>query len=136
MTTVTPVKRTVTELTVDECLRLLEHQYVGRIATVRDGLPLVQPVNYVLHEGCVVIRLDYGRLLDEIHGSQVAFEVDDIDPLYHSGWSVVVQGRAEEVWHPAELEVLRELPLRPWAPGDRDHYVRILPRSITGRRIG
>ena len=132
----TPAPRTLTELSVDECLRLLEQRYVGRLACVRDGVPLLQPVNYVLHEGSIIVRLDYGALLDEIHGAPAAFEVDDIDPAYHSGWSVVLQGRAEEVWQPHELEVLRQLPLRPWAPGDRDHYVRIQPRSISGRRIG
>ena len=131
----TPTVRTLDELSVDECLRLLDTQAVGRLAYVRDGAPLVQPVTYRVHEGVVVLRVDYGRLLDELHLSPAAFEVDDIDTEHHAGWSVVVQGRAEEVWHPEELARLRALPLRPWAPGDRDHYVRLLPRAITGRRI-
>jgi hypothetical protein len=36
---------------------------------------------------------------------------------------------------PAELTRLRRLPLRPWAPGAKTHYVRILPAVLTGRRI-
>ena len=33
------------------------------------------------------------------------------------------------------LARLRALPLRVRAPGARDHYVRILPAVLTGRRI-
>jgi len=36
---------------------------------------------------------------------------------------------------PDELESLRHVPLRPWAPGVRDHYVRIRPELLTGRRL-
>jgi hypothetical protein len=46
-----------------------------------------------------------------------------------------VRGEITEVTDPAELARLRGLPLRPWAPGARDHYVRILPAVLTGRRI-
>ena len=35
----------------------------------------------------------------------------------------------------AELTRLRALPLRVQVPGARDHYVRILPAVLTGRRI-
>jgi hypothetical protein len=33
------------------------------------------------------------------------------------------------------LAIAHDMRLQPWAPGDRDHYVRILPTAITGRRI-
>jgi hypothetical protein len=33
------------------------------------------------------------------------------------------------------LERLRALPLYPWAPGAKAHYVRLRPASVTGRRI-
>ncbi|MEX0658515.1 MAG: pyridoxamine 5'-phosphate oxidase family protein [Egibacteraceae bacterium] len=130
-----PMTLRLETLSVDECLRLLGSRYLGRVAFVVDGEPHVRPVNYRLHEGIIVFRTDYGGLLDLIHLANVAFEVDDADHEYHTGWSVVVRGKAEEVWQPDELRVLRELPLRPWAPGPRDHYVRISPLEITGRRI-
>lgn len=128
-------RRRLESLSVDDCLRLLASRYIGRIAFVANGRPHVLPVNYRLHEGAVVFRTDYGTLLDAVHLAAVAFEVDAIDADYHTGWSVVVHGKAEEVWRPEELESFRLLPLRPWALGTRGHYVRIFPGEITGRRI-
>ncbi len=127
--------RELVDLPVEECLRLLGQQYLGRLAFLRDGVPELLPVNYLFHEGSVVFRTDRGGLLDQVHGATVAFEVDEVDAGWQSGWSVVVHGKAQEVWDPDELERARELPLRPWAAGDRVHYVRVLPRAITGRRI-
>jgi uncharacterized protein len=92
-------------------------------------------MNYLLFEGSVTLRMDYGSLLDAVVGTPVAFEVDDVDVDYHTGWSVVVQGKAEEIWEPTELDRMRDLPLRPWAPGSRAHYIRIVSTSMSGRRI-
>ncbi len=130
-----PMTRRLESVPVDECLRLLESRCVGRVAFIDNGVPQVLPVNYRFHEGMVVFRTAYGALLDAVHLADTAFEVDAIDADYRTGWSVVVHGKAEEVWRPEELARLRDLPLRPWAPGHRDHYVRIMPKAITGRRI-
>ena len=46
-----------------------------------------------------------------------------------------MHGVAEEISRSDEPNILRKLGLQRWAPGERDHYVRILPTSITGRRI-
>jgi len=40
------------------------------------------------------------------------------------------------VTDPAELAELRELPLRAWAPGRRDHFIRIRIEDVAGRRAG
>ena len=51
-------------------------------------------------------------------------------------WSVLVRGVAREVSDPAELRAARALSLEPWAiDGAADHYVRVEPTLITGRRI-
>jgi nitroimidazol reductase NimA-like FMN-containing flavoprotein (pyridoxamine 5'-phosphate oxidase superfamily) len=84
----------------------------------------------------VVLRTDEGTKLDAaIKGSRVAFKVDGTDHATHTGWSVVVRGEAVEVTDPAGLARLRKLPLHPWAPGAKAHYVRILPAVLTGRWI-
>ena len=125
-------------LSVDECLRLLSTHMprIGRIAFVADGKPVVLPVNFAFSEGSVVFRTSTGaKLAAASQGEQVAFEVDEIDSTWEEGWSVLVQGRAEEVVDPDELERLESLPLRPWGPGEKHALVRIMPSSISGRRI-
>lgn len=120
-----------------QCLELLGQVVVGRIVLTVGALPAIMPVNFVLHEGAVVIRTDTGtKLAAAARNAIVAFEVDQLDATGQLGWSVSLVGRATEVTAPDELAELRPLPLRPWAPGERDHYIRIRPELISGRRIG
>lgn len=124
------------ELTKCECFGLLAREQLGRVTFVDDRGPMVLPVNFVLDRQMVVFRTDDGAKLDVARcGGRVAFEVDGTDAATHTGWSVVVRGEAAEVTDPAELARLRGLPLDPWAPGTKSHYVRILPAALTGRRI-
>ena len=124
------------ELSKSECFELLAREHLGRVAAVDDRGPIVFPVNFVLDRHMVVFRTDAGTKLDiACLGSRVAFEVDGTDTAAHTGWSVVVRGEAVEVTDPAEVARLRKLPLDPWAPGAKAHYVRILPAVLTGRRI-
>ena len=124
------------ELTKSQCFELLAREHVGRVAVVDDRGPVVVPVNFVLDRHMVVFRTDEGTKLDAAsRGSRVAFEIDEIDAVAHTGWSVLVRGEAVEVTDPAELARLRKLRLTPWAPGAKTRYVRILPTALTGRRI-
>jgi uncharacterized protein len=124
------------ELTKSECFALLARERLGRVAVVDDRGPVVFPVNFVLDRHMVVFRAGEGTKLDAAcRGSRVAFEIDGADAAAHTGWSVLVRGEAIEVTGPAELARLRKLPLDPWAPGPKTHYVRILPAVLTGRRI-
>lgn len=120
----------------DECLRLLATRNLGRVAVVVAGRPLVLPVNYVVDGGAVVFRTDAGTKLDvAVRGEFVAFEIDDADADYHTGWSVLLTGVAEEIIDLEELRRTRALPLRPWAPGAKAHFLRITPVTVSGRRI-
>lgn len=124
------------ELTKGECFELLAGQRLGRLAFVDERGPIVLPVNFVLDSRMVIIRTDEGTKLDiASHGDRVAFEVDEIDAATGSAWSVLIRGEAIEVTDGLELARLSTLPLRPLAPGPKSHYVRILPASVTGRRI-
>ena len=123
------------ELTKSECFALLARERLGRVAVVDDRGTVVFPVNFVLDRHMVVFRTDEGAKLDAAcRGSRVAFEIDGTDAAAHIGWSVLIRGEAIEVTDPAELARLRKLPLDPWAPGAKTHYVRILPAALTGRR--
>ena len=116
----------------DECVKLLATMPIGRLAIASPGAsPLVVPVNYVLDGEIVVFRSDPGEKVLLLRGSQVSFQVDQIDASRHTGWSVLVQGVAYEAT-PREIEHLH---LEPWAPGEKSHWVRIVPAAITGRRI-
>lgn len=122
----------IVELSGDECLWLLRSQSVGRFAVALPGSsPLVVPVNFVLDGDVVVFRSAPGTKLTALAGIPVSFEVDQIDEADHTGWSVLVRGTAYEAtrWETDHLE------LPTWAPGDKGHWVRIVPDSMTGRRI-
>ena len=124
------------ELTRGECFSLLARQHLGRVVLVDDRGPLALPVNFVLNQYTVLFRTDEGTKLDVAsRGARVAFEVDGVDEATRTGWSVLVRGEATEVTDPAELARVRGLRLHPWAPGAKGHYLRILPTSLTGRRI-
>lgn len=116
---------------------LLAAGSIGRVGVSQAALPVVLPVNYAILDGDIVIRTGAGTKLDAaLAGAVVAFEIDAVDPIYHEGWSVMVQGRAREVVDPDELKRARALPLEPWAAGVRDRFVRISSERITGRKIG
>ena len=119
----------------DECFRLLGVNGVGRVAVVDGGRPVIFPVNYAVDGEQVLFRTAPGTKLDAAtRGQQVAFEIDSADPMYHTGWSVIVQGRCEEIADPDRLAQVEQLPLRPWAAGAKDHVVAIRAESVTGRR--
>jgi uncharacterized protein len=124
------------ELTRAECFALLAGERLGRVAVVDDRGPVVFPVNFVLDRHTVVFRTEPGTKLAAagLRG-RVCFEADGTDAAARAGWSVIVRGEITEITDRAELARLRELPLRAWAAGTRDRYVRILPAVLTGRRI-
>jgi nitroimidazol reductase NimA-like FMN-containing flavoprotein (pyridoxamine 5'-phosphate oxidase superfamily) len=124
-------------LSLPECQRLLETAAVGRVAFVVDGSPEVMPVNYVADpDGSIVFRTEKGTKLSAVLANpSVAFEVDETDPEWQKGWSVLVKGRAQEIGGAAELRRARELAVRPWVRGETPHWVRIVPQEVTGRRI-
>jgi uncharacterized protein len=125
---------TLEELDEEECLRLLASQSVGRLAVAEPGrAPHVVPVNYVLLRGSVVFRSGRGTKLRLLITEPVSFEVDSIDPIHHTGWSVLVQGLAYQA-SDREIEV-EDVDVEPFAPGQKDDWVRLMPQSITGRRL-
>jgi nitroimidazol reductase NimA-like FMN-containing flavoprotein (pyridoxamine 5'-phosphate oxidase superfamily) len=119
----------------DEALRLLASAPVGRVVFTLRALPAVLPVNFVLDDDAVVIRTSPGsKLTAAVRNAIVAFQVDEIDPETHAGWSVLVTGRAREIRDPAEVARLRPK-LQPWASGEREHLIRIPAELVSGRRL-
>jgi nitroimidazol reductase NimA-like FMN-containing flavoprotein (pyridoxamine 5'-phosphate oxidase superfamily) len=119
----------------DECLQLLGRVPVGRVAVSAGALPAVFPVNFALYGRRIVFRTGRGTKLDAaVRNTVVAFEVDEFDTLYHGGWSVLAVGRASDITENLEL-IGGDGRIRPWATGERDHYVCIDIELLSGRRI-
>ncbi len=134
--------RVIEELNENECLELIAPGGIGRVAYVGRFGPTVLPVNYELHGGAIVFRTaEHGPLDEDLRTGiphadyQVAFEIDEIDLGARGGWSVLVQGPAHHVTE-EELDPADGTRVEPWAPGDREMVVRIVPSRITGRRVG
>jgi len=130
------VDESTSVLTEDECLVLLGSHEVGRIAFDAEGLEIL-PVNYGIEGRIIVFRSNAGTKLAAVRASAVAFEVDGWDPESGIGWSVVAKGRAEEITtNPGRAaDHLRWVPVHPAAPGERWHWIAIMPTEITGRRF-
>jgi nitroimidazol reductase NimA-like FMN-containing flavoprotein (pyridoxamine 5'-phosphate oxidase superfamily) len=120
-----------------ECFRLLASQTVGRLGFVVGDQPLVLPINFAVVRDVVVFRTGRGSKLGSALGTKVCFEVDEADAVAGGGWSVVVQGVAEEITHGDHWfdEALRRGAATTWISGGQDHYVRIIPHVISGRRL-
>jgi nitroimidazol reductase NimA-like FMN-containing flavoprotein (pyridoxamine 5'-phosphate oxidase superfamily) len=124
-------------LPFDACLRLLASVPVGRIGFYADGEVVMLPVNHMIDGQDVVFRAARGSKLSAAENQAlVAFEADDYDPETRSGWSVLVNGRAEPVYDDQEIRRLSRAGLRPWpAAADRPHWIRIRPAAVSGRRV-
>lgn len=125
------------ELTLDECRRLLADHEVGRLAMIVDDWPMVVPVNYrfVDVDGLtwVALRTRPGNIIDRA-ASNVAFEIDAIDPGTHEGWSVVVRGTLHHVDAAAAGFAERFDPV-PWLLEERDAWLVVQAFFVTGRRL-
>ncbi|WP_026928155.1 pyridoxamine 5'-phosphate oxidase family protein [Granulicoccus phenolivorans] len=114
---------------------LLATQSVGRLATSLEREPDIFPVNFVVDGETLVFRTGTGtKLFELVANSHVAFETDSWVPG-KDGWSVVVKGTAEVLEHIADIEAAEKLPLTPWIPTIKTHFVRITPSEVSVRRF-
>jgi nitroimidazol reductase NimA-like FMN-containing flavoprotein (pyridoxamine 5'-phosphate oxidase superfamily) len=126
----------LTVLTQKECWALVKQASLGRFGFVMDGWPLVMPVNYLVDGVDVVIRSDPGRKLTAARQQvQATLQVDAVDRVHRSGWSVLVFGIATAVDDPDEIARLDGRGLRSWAASERASWIRLLPVEVTGRRL-
>ena len=115
-------------------LRLLATATFGRIGVTDNALPTILPVNFVFDGDRILVRTCSAPTSTRAAGAGGRVEVDDFDPLYHSGWSVVVTGLAQELTDPDELARVRRAHLPHWSPAD-GHVIAIDPAIVSGRRI-
>jgi nitroimidazol reductase NimA-like FMN-containing flavoprotein (pyridoxamine 5'-phosphate oxidase superfamily) len=126
----------IVDLSLDDCLELLEAHHVGRIAVLKDDAPIILPVNYVLVRPSgltwVAFRTRLGGIIESSE-LQVAFEVDEIDDATRTAWSVLVRGTLHHV-DPDAADYRHRFKVEPWVEG-RDTWMIIQPFFIEGRRL-
>jgi len=123
-------------LPFDRCLELLATVPVGRVSFLADGEIVVLPVNHVVDGQDPIFCTARGSKLSAAEGQNlVAFEADGYDERTKSGWSVLVNGRAQAVYEDAEIQRLSRLGLHPWVTAaERPFWIRIRPTAINGRQ--
>ena len=129
--------REAAELTAAESWRLLAGASLGRIVFTWHAMPAIRPVNHLVDNQTVIIRSHLGAAVTGRAGGDgtvVCYEADDIDPVRHTGWSVIVTGMARLVRDPAAVSRYQQL-LQPWAAGQMDNVIAIEPQLVTGLRL-
>src|SRR4051794_22660399 len=118
-------------LSADECWEMIGVAALTSVGRVGFGAPEGQqilPVNFAVARRSIVVRTSESSMLHRLGtGVDVAFEVDHLQPAHRTGWSVLVHGRMWPVQQPDEVVADDLLHLHPWAAGDRDCWVRIVP---------
>jgi transcriptional regulator with XRE-family HTH domain len=125
------------DLDLATCQRLIGAGGIGRVVFSEPRGPVALPVNFAMLDDAVIFRTapmkGLTTAIDE--GQLVSFEVDHLDEALGEGWSVLVSGRGHLIADPTELERARSLGVRPWAGGEREVYIGVVPEQTTGRRI-
>jgi len=132
--TISETGHPVTVLSASESWDLLASVAFGRLVTSVDGQPEIFPVNFVVQDRTVLIRTAEGtKLVSAAINNNVLFEADDHDVT--EGWSVILKGVTRTLRSAAELARAERAQLLPWTATLKQHYLRIQPVSITGRRF-
>ncbi|MGW7001997.1 pyridoxamine 5'-phosphate oxidase family protein [Streptomyces sp. NPDC054933] len=136
MTVEGPSPARMVELTRDEALELLAGVSLGRVVFSHQALPAIRPVKHIVDDGHVVFLTHDGAaiLSPGAERGVLAYEADELDPLRHTGWSVIVTGAARLVSDRTELARYRTM-LTPWTDIEVKHVIRISPDIVTGYRL-
>jgi nitroimidazol reductase NimA-like FMN-containing flavoprotein (pyridoxamine 5'-phosphate oxidase superfamily) len=123
---------------VAESWQLVGSVSLGRVVFTRHAMPAIRPVNHLIDDETIILRSHLGAAMvgraaaDD--GAVVCYEADDLDPVRHTGWSVIATGMARLVREPAAITRYEQL-LEPWAAGRMDYVISIKPQIITGIRL-
>lgn len=117
-----------------QCWEPLRSVSVGRLALWVQDHPDIFPINYKVDHAGVP-----GRRRDQTPRSTgrnaCCLETDGLNPDTGVAWSVVVKGQATAIALTQEVLDTVRLLLFPWQAGRKDHFIRIVPTSVTGRRF-
>lgn len=121
-------------LSATECWDLMAGSALGRLVTSVDGNPAIFPVNFAVQDRTILFRTALGtKLVSAAINNSVLFEADGYG--LSEGWSVIVSGVARSLRSDEEIAEAEQASLIPWTGSEKQHFVRIRPRGITGRRF-
>jgi nitroimidazol reductase NimA-like FMN-containing flavoprotein (pyridoxamine 5'-phosphate oxidase superfamily) len=128
--------RPTVELTAGESWQLLAGVSLGRIVFTQHAMPAIRPVNHLVDDETIIIRSHLGAAIvaRAEDGAVVCYEADEIDPVRHTGWSVIATGMARLVRDPAAISRYEQL-LRSWTDSQMNYVIAIKPQFITGLRL-
>jgi nitroimidazol reductase NimA-like FMN-containing flavoprotein (pyridoxamine 5'-phosphate oxidase superfamily) len=114
-----------------ESLELLGLTTVGRLCIIDHGYPLAFPLNYRLMRDPtrIVFRTNPSSAVARYEGL-ASLEVDHIDLLTPSAWSIIVRGTLRRVVEHDELT-----DTHPLLTTGRFHWIVLETTSISGRRF-
>lgn len=105
-------------------------------------MPAIRPVNHLIEGRKIIIRTHLGAAIasrateqsSDSQGSVVCYEADELDPVRHTGWSVIATGLARLVADPADIARYANA-VEPWIAGDMNQVIAIEPQFISGIRL-
>jgi nitroimidazol reductase NimA-like FMN-containing flavoprotein (pyridoxamine 5'-phosphate oxidase superfamily) len=132
-------QRRMEELTKPQSLELMKTVQVGRLVFVHNALPAVRPVNHLVENDTIIIRVTMGAAITKdvavgYRGMTVAYEADAIDTARQLGWSVIAVGTAQLITDRLEAERYRSL-IEPWVAGPADEVISISADMVRGYRM-
>ncbi|MBJ7338110.1 pyridoxamine 5'-phosphate oxidase family protein [Mycolicibacterium sp.] len=128
------VLQPISILSVTQCWDLLSSVPLGRLVTSVDGHAAIFPVNFAVQHRTILFRTAEGtKLVSAAINHEVLFEADGHDAA--EGWSVIVKGSARVLHDDEDLDEAERAELRSWTASTKQHFVRILPLNVTGRRF-
>lgn len=126
--------RLMSILSATQCWDLLSSTALGRLVTTVDGHPGIFPVNFAVQDRTILFRTAPGtKLVSSAINHNVLFEADGYDR--EQGWSVIVAGVARLLRSDEDIAEAERTALVPWTTSEKEHFVRVLPRNVTGRRF-
>jgi hypothetical protein len=134
--------RQAIQLTEGECWDLLGSVSLGRVVFTHHAMPAIRPVNHIVDDRKVILRTHLGAAIVSRTTGQhrtsddtvVCYEADDLDPVRHTGWSVIITGIARLV-KDADARERYVSQLEPWIAGEMDHVLAIEPHFVSGLRL-
>jgi nitroimidazol reductase NimA-like FMN-containing flavoprotein (pyridoxamine 5'-phosphate oxidase superfamily) len=127
----------VRDLTYDECVSVLDHTGLGKVAVSTPMGPRIIAVNYVVVGDSIVFRTSPSSTLGTYaRNSTLAFEVGRPTDDEHHASSVVAVGRADMVNDPAEMRRIAQIhDPEPWGDSRRSTFFKMPWSTLSGTRM-